>query len=153
MKYSRGFTFIEMIIAVAIVAILAAIAIPSYQQHVRKTKRVEMQSELLEIASKLQQFKAVHRTFTPNSTDVALSDLGYASDHNGIASFPENGAVAYKVSIENVTQNSWLLIAITDNGQKGDGTLGLDSKGQKCWTPQNDLTSCTPDGTSNWEGR
>lgn len=149
---SKGFTFIEMIIVVAIVAILAAIAIPSYQQHVRKTKRVEMQSELLEIASKLQQFKAVHHTFTPNGTAITFSDLGYAADYSGIANFPKSGTATYKVSIENVTQNSWLLVAITENNQKGDGALGLDSQGQKCWTPNNDLTRCIPDSTSNWDG-
>lgn len=44
-------------VVVAIIGILAAIAFPSYQEHVQKTKRAEAQSELLDIAHRLQNLK------------------------------------------------------------------------------------------------
>ena len=50
----RGFTLIELMIVVAIVAILAAIAYPSYREHVVKSRRATAQSCLLEMA----QFEA-----------------------------------------------------------------------------------------------
>ena len=41
MKRTRGFTLIEIIIAVTIIGILVAIAVPSYQNHLRKGRRAE----------------------------------------------------------------------------------------------------------------
>ena len=52
----QGFTLIELMIVVAIIAILAAIAYPSYQEYVQRTKRVEAQVELMEIANKLASY-------------------------------------------------------------------------------------------------
>ena len=54
----RGFTLIELMIAVAVVGILAAIAYPSYQEHVRKARRADAQTALLELA----QFMERHYT-------------------------------------------------------------------------------------------
>src|SRR5690606_38472416 len=57
-KSSAGFTLIEVMIVVAIIGILAAIAYPSYQDHVRKSRRADAQTALLELA----QFMERHYT-------------------------------------------------------------------------------------------
>jgi type IV pilus assembly protein PilE len=54
---NKGFTLIELMIVVAIIAILAAIAYPSYQEYVRKTKRIEMQAAMQDVAVQLQSIK------------------------------------------------------------------------------------------------
>jgi type IV pilus assembly protein PilE len=63
-----GFTLIELMVAIAIIAILAAIALPSYQEHLLKAKRTEGKTALLK-ALQLEE-----RWYTSNGTYV--SDLG-----------------------------------------------------------------------------
>ena len=52
---AKGFSLIELIIAVAIVGILAAIAYPSYQEQVRKGKRTDATGALLDVAQRLER--------------------------------------------------------------------------------------------------
>jgi len=52
----RGFTLIELIIVIAIVALLVAVALPSYRDHVRKSRRAEAQAYLMAVAGRQSQF-------------------------------------------------------------------------------------------------
>jgi type IV pilus assembly protein PilE len=54
-RHNKGFTLIEVMIAVAIVAILASIAYPSYTEHVRKARRADGMSALLNAAHQLER--------------------------------------------------------------------------------------------------
>lgn len=68
-----GFTLVELVIAVAIVAILAAIALPSYSAYVRRGNRTVAKSVLSEILQKQEGFAIDHKRYTGS-----LTDLGYA---------------------------------------------------------------------------
>jgi len=59
----QGFTLIELMVTVAIVAILAAIAVPNYQQYVIRAKRAAAQSEMMVIANFEQQYLLANRTY------------------------------------------------------------------------------------------
>ena len=70
MRKPRGFTLIEIMIVVAIIGILAAIAIPSYSEHIRKTRRADAKETLLKLAALEERW-----FFTRNSYTTTISDL------------------------------------------------------------------------------
>ncbi|HWZ70878.1 MAG TPA: type IV pilin protein [Casimicrobiaceae bacterium] len=69
-----GFTLIDVLIAVAIVGILAAIAYPSYQFAVRKSNRAAAESYLADVAQRQQQYLLDQRSYASN-----VSTLGVAT--------------------------------------------------------------------------
>lgn len=73
MNSTKGFTLIEVMIVVVVIGILAAIAIPSYQDYVRKAKLADAKAEILKAATKLQQHKA--RSYNFKGFDVADAEF------------------------------------------------------------------------------
>lgn len=67
----RGFTLIELMIAVVIIGILSAIAYPAYNEYVRKARRAEAKSMLQEIQLQQEKYRANHNSYG------TLSDLGW----------------------------------------------------------------------------
>jgi type IV pilus assembly protein PilE len=70
----KGFTLIELIIAMVIAAVLAAIAIPAYSNYVRKARRADAKSALLDLASLEERYYS-----TQNAYSATATDLGYAA--------------------------------------------------------------------------
>lgn len=63
MQRQGGFTLIEVMVTVAIVAILAAVALPSYTEYVKRGKIPEATSTLAELRAKMEQYFQDNRTF------------------------------------------------------------------------------------------
>ncbi|MGH9960023.1 MAG: type IV pilin protein, partial [Pyrinomonadaceae bacterium] len=74
----RGFTLIELMITVAVVAILASIALPSYLEQVRKSKRAEGKSALLRAAQNMERYYTSNNTY--NATLTAAGISAYSAD-------------------------------------------------------------------------
>ena len=120
---SQGFTLIELMIVVAIIGVLAAIAYPSYQQYVIKSKRTDMMSEMQNIASEIESRKLVQGRY---SNDL-ITGLG--------GSYPQEGTALYTISFSpNPLSSQWTITAkpINGNRMKSDGTLTLNYQGLKC---------------------
>lgn len=128
----RGFTLIELMIAVAIVGILASIALPSYQDYVRKGRRADAQAFMHEVASRQQHFLVDRRMYAST-----LAALGLAA--------PSSVSPHYNITLTNVVNNvqpmGFTLQAAPIGGQARDtcGTLTLNAQGDKgaakggCW--------------------
>ena len=69
----QGFTLIELMIVVMVVAILAAIALPSYQTYTRKAAEAKIKQEILKVAEQLERHKS--RNFSYKNFVVSGTDL------------------------------------------------------------------------------
>jgi len=122
MKKNRGFTLIEIIVVVAIIAILAAIAFPSYQNHLRKARRADAQSAMMDLANREQQYLLDARSYAVGGS--ALASLN--------AVLPSDVTTYYTVTIAAGTGTPSYVITATPQGpQVPDGNLTLDSDGNK----------------------
>lgn len=73
MKRNSGFTLIEAMITVAVVAILGAVAYPSYLEQVRKSHRADAQSFLMNVATRQQQILLDTRSYASTLTAINLT--------------------------------------------------------------------------------
>lgn len=130
-----GFTLIELMIAVAIVAILAAIALPSYQSYVRKSKRSDAKTALLDFAARQERFYSTNNTYSSKA-----SELGYGAGLTAsLATTPlqvnVSGANNYEISLTAAaTATSFTAIAVPKGAQQKDTdcyTYAIDQLGTR----------------------
>jgi type IV pilus assembly protein PilE len=121
-----GFTLIELMIAVAIVAIVAMIAVPSYKAQLVKGRRSSAEAALMDIAQREQQYLLDVRGYAYSvaalntTTPVDVSNYYTITFPNPVAGPPNFTAVA---------------TPIAGTAQAGDVTLTIDNTGAK--TPAN----------------
>ena len=72
MRRMRGFTLVEIMIVVAIIGVLAAIAFPSYQNHIRKSNRANAQAYMMSVAQKQQIYLSTARSFATTVDELQL---------------------------------------------------------------------------------
>ena len=67
MRYARGFTLIELMITIAIIAVLTAVAFPSYTDYVTRSKLAEAYAHLADLRVKMEQAYLDNRRYSTNA--------------------------------------------------------------------------------------
>lgn len=119
-----GMSLIELMIAVAIVGILAAIAYPSYVEHIRKSRRAEAQVALMSLAAALERHYTVKGSYEGAAADGGNSGRPTIT----AATVPmDGGTPTYRLHIDAADQFTFTIRATPTGAQRDDrcGSLVL----------------------------
>ena len=125
MRNHQGFTLIELMIVVAIIGILAAIAMPAYNDSVRKGKRADGKAHLTSLANTLER---------------CYTQYGSYNDASCVIASPQDSESGYYATTVTRDASTFSLSAAGKNGQENDTgctPLTLDQTNAKgpagCW--------------------
>ncbi|MBO9650314.1 MAG: type IV pilin protein [Variovorax sp.] len=117
-----GFTLIEAMIVVAIISILTAIALPSYQRYVQRSKRAEARAGLLQASQWLERVATATGVYLKKNSDFPDSLQAVPSE-------------AYVITFESADENGsgYTLSATPQGNQANDacGAFTLDNFGNR----------------------
>lgn len=129
----HAFSLLELLITLLIISLLAFFAYPNYQRHLTKTRRIDGQTALLDLAAHLEQFYNQRNTYS----DANLKVMGMSA---------KTSEGFYQLKIQSATHSTYQLAAVPLGAQaKYDtqcGTLQLDSMGQKTATAGVSPSNC-----------
>jgi type IV pilus assembly protein PilE len=119
-RSQAGFTLIELMVVIAIVAILLAVALPAYQNQVIRGHRAAAKSEMLDIANRQQQFLLANRSYA-----ATVGALGYT--------LPAEVAAHYTptITLGAAAAPSYSMTFTAIGRQASDGPLTITSEGAK----------------------
>ena len=159
-RAQKGFTLIEVMIVVFILAILAAIAVPSYRQYTITNAERETQAKMLQLQLELERWRSTALTYKGFIPQTVNSDgettYSYAGTANTIINVPSGSGDDYTyritlvdgdtkgtpkslvaaLGVDNITGRSWKMVAVpnTERYIKSGHKIMLTSIGSRCMT-------------------
>jgi len=132
-KKTGGFTLIELMIVIAILSIIVAVGYPSYQEHVKKSRRAEGMGQLLELADRMERAYSDRGTYPTDISEVyvattagGLYSLSIVSANN--ISFIVSATPTSVKNQDDDKCNTFILSSLGEKSVSG-GSLATD----RCW--------------------
>lgn len=116
---SKGFTLVELIFTLMIIAVLAVIAVPMYNNYLIKARRAEAKAMLERAALWMERNQSSSFSYDKDAEGKPLTANSLADQ--GLGKTPENAAVGkehYLIQLENIASNSFQIIATAQGEQK-----------------------------------
>ena len=124
---TRGFTLVELMVTCAIIAILMAIAVPSYAVFMKQSRRGGAEAALMDIAQREPQYMLDQRAYAPNLATLGTTVTADVTTYYTVAINAPAGAVPPTFVVT--------ATPIAGTQQAGDPALSIDNTGAK--TPAN----------------
>lgn len=131
MSIPRGFVLTELLVALALVAILLALAVPGYRELVMRSHRVAAKSALYEVAARQERFRVEHQRYSLSLTELGLGEPYFID--GGINRVGAQRAV-YKIELALHEEEYLGVNALPANHQARDsdcGTFTLGRRGER----------------------
>lgn len=132
MKQHHGFTLIELMVTVAIIAVLAMIALPAYQSYILKSRRIDAKNALVALQLAQEKYRGNNATYAQAIADLGIettSPQGYYTIAIKASSAPDTtyeASATAKTTGPQATDNGCLSLSVTQAGFVVDSTAA-------CW--------------------
>ncbi len=148
-RHTQGFTLIELMIVLVIIGIIAAVALPSYNSSVSRSRRSDCMGVLLGLAQAMEKYNAMNYTYLGAASGGGNTGTPAATLYP--SQCPIDGTADYNLTIQAATATAFTVEAlpIASRPQADDGGLRVNSLGQKFWDENAD-GSYAGAGENNW---
>jgi type IV pilus assembly protein PilE len=144
---SPGFTLIELMVTIVVLAILVSIAVPSYTSQLRKSRRTEARTALLDLASREERYNSTHSVYSSTPADLGLAGAYPIAVGSGYyqVTVCVSGALPCAADAGNGTAFLLTATPVPGSSQAGDshcGSFTLDNTGVQAVTGAAGASTC-----------